>query len=275
MSFLPAFVCGPALGYGWHVGLDPDLDAANADRARRVMLDAIETEARARGLTPSFVHVLDDESELRALLEDRGYLRAANVPVAVLDLGFGSFEDYLAAFPSKKRIEFRRQMSRNRETGTVIEIARGAEGHEERFLSLLDSNAQKHGGVRFACTRELFAALGEHLGNESRIFTATKSGVVSAVSVMLIRNRTAFPIAVGVDLDSADDYTYFQVTYNSPIAHAIELGIRRMYLWTGHVQSEGSQGLLAGQNVDLFARVGSARARDCPLVRAGVGLERP
>ena len=38
-SFLPAFVCGPAFGYGWHIGVDPARGAEAAPAPRRRKLD--------------------------------------------------------------------------------------------------------------------------------------------------------------------------------------------------------------------------------------------
>ena len=38
-SLLPALVCGPILGYGWHIGVAP---RQNSGEAMRVLLDAME-----------------------------------------------------------------------------------------------------------------------------------------------------------------------------------------------------------------------------------------
>jgi hypothetical protein len=43
-----------------------------------------------------------------------------------------------------------------------------------------------------------------------------------------------FPFTVGVDYDVAgDDYTYFQLVYNSMIARAIDAGMRGIYYGRG------------------------------------------
>ena len=62
ISFLPALVCGPVQGYGWHIGIDPRLDIAAQDSIRVGMLNAIEAEADQRGLQLSFVQTLDGGS---------------------------------------------------------------------------------------------------------------------------------------------------------------------------------------------------------------------
>lgn len=234
LSYLPAVVCGPLLGYGWHIGTDPALSDRDSGEALRLMVDAIEAEANALQLQVSFVHLLVAEQPLLSLLSERGYLRCRNVPVGVLDLKWRSFEDYLAHLPRKRRTEFRRQISRNREAANVIDLANSTCGVEERLQELIDENSRKHNGAPFALGRGFFCELKRNLGEQARIFTARKSGVVTAVCIMLVQNETAFPVAVGVDPQAADDdYSYFQVGYYAPIAQAIGSGIRRMYYGRG------------------------------------------
>jgi predicted N-acyltransferase len=233
-SFLPALVCGPAFGYGWHVGVDPGLTADEAANARRHILDAIEAEAESRRLQITFAGVSDEERGLKALLGERRYLKSRNVPVAVLDLRWASFEEYLQALPSRSRREFRRQINRNRSAGVVVERLEAPGELENRFLELIDLNARKHNAFSFGLGPGFLSALKRAFGSNVRIFTARKSGGVSGVCVMLVREDAAFPIVVGVDgSQSSDDYTYFQIVYNAPIADAIESRLRRMYYGRG------------------------------------------
>lgn len=234
LSFLPAVVCGPLLGYGWHIGVRPGAGEAAADEARRRILDAMESEADARGLRLTFAHLLDDEGELTGLLTKRGYLRCRNAPVAVLDVKWRSFDEYTADLPPRRRREFKRQTNRNRDAGNVIARVESTRGVEGRLLDLIDDNALKHNARPFPCGLGFFEALEAGLGEHARIFAARKAGAITAVTVMLVQCDAAFPVAVGVDYRVAsDDYSYFQLTYNTLIAHAIESGIRRVYYGRG------------------------------------------
>lgn len=233
VSYLPAIVCGPLLGYGWHVGLHHALSDQEAAEACRAVLDAIAAEADARGLPLAFVHVLDDESHLDAFLNSDGYLRCRNIPVAVLDITSASFEQYLASVPGKRRREFQRQINRYRDGGSEIIRLDDPVAAEARLLALLDANSIKRNGRPFSSGRGFIASLIDGADGVS-VFASRKSGVMTATSIMLIQRRTAFLIAIGVDYQAAgDDYSYFQVTYNAPIAHAIERGIERIYYGRG------------------------------------------
>jgi predicted N-acyltransferase len=232
-SFLPAFVCGPAFGYGWHIGVDSTLGQEEAMTVRRLLLDALEAEAAARGLQLSFAEVSDQEGELQTLLRERRYLRSRNVPVAALDLRWPSFDDYLEALPAKSRREFRRQINRNRNAGVVVERVDSVTGLEERLSELVDLNARKHNAFSFGLGPGFFGELTRTFGSNVRIFIARKSGGVAGVCVMLVQDGVAFPIVVGIDPASSSDYTYFHIAYNVPVADAIESGVQRMYYGRG------------------------------------------
>ena len=230
VSYLPSLVCGPATGYGWHIGVHPDLDAEEADEARRQVLGAIEIEARRRNVEVSFTQVLDEEPELQRLLHQRGYLRCRNVPIAILDPKWDSFEGYMASLARKTRAEFQRQTNRNREAGCAVAIEEQPGDTEGRLLQLLDWNSEKHNGRPFSAGDGFFRELAHHLGTDVRVFTARKSGHVTGVVVVLLQGDSAFAIVAGVDpLAGSDDYTYFETVFNSPIAMALDSGKRLYY----------------------------------------------
>jgi len=230
VSFLPAVVCGPPLGYGWHIGVHPALNADEAHHARSQLLDAIEIEAHGRGLQVSFRLVLEEQRELKRLLEERGYLRCRNVPVNILDLKWESLKEYMGALPRKRRTEFQRQINRNRDAGCAIEVTEHTADAEARLLQLLDWNAQKHTGHPFPGGDRFFRELARNLGTEARVFTARKDGLITAVHVVLLRNGSAFAVAVGVDPEATrNDYTYFLISYHFPIALAFACGLNRFY----------------------------------------------
>jgi len=248
LSFLPAFVCGPALGYGWHIGVHPELPAPEI---LALLLDAMESEACSRRLELTFTHVLDEETQLKSLLAARGYLRCLNVPVAVLDLRWPSFDAYLAHVPRKTRFEFRRQINRHRDSGAVTCSATPAAAGHDHLLGLLDGNSLQHNAHPFPFGPAFFAELERNFGAGARIFTTRKAGVITAVSFMLIDRGIAFVPAIGVDRRlAARDYTYFQITYNAPIAAAIDAGLVRVYYGRGMYQLKLRRGCrLTGNSV--------------------------
>ncbi|MGH9673127.1 MAG: GNAT family N-acetyltransferase, partial [Bryobacteraceae bacterium] len=175
------------------------------------------------------VQVLDEERELRELLEERGYLRCRNVPVSILDLKWRSFDDYLASLPRKHRVEFQRQIKRSREAGNDTETVGSCAGIENRLLELLDANARKYGGRPFAAGKDFFGSLTGNLGPAARIFALRNAGRLTAACVVIVEPPAGVALAVGVEEAGAGEYAYFQVTYYSTIADAIACGLERLY----------------------------------------------
>lgn len=243
VSFLPALVCGPPQGYGWHIGVDAGLDPADQDRIRRQVLDAMEAEADRRGLPLSFALVLDEEMALCALLDERHYLVCRNVPVAVMEVPWGSIDEYFALLPAKRRHEFRRQRRRNHEAGAWVELLAGGAGLDERFLTLLDNNAREHGAAGVPFGRRFLRELRANTDAGALCFVARKGAAVSGAYLVLRRGDTAMAYAVGVDPDlGGDDFTYFELVYYRLIEYAIEYGIKRVYFGRGMYEMKVRRG---------------------------------
>lgn len=242
ISFLPALVCGPLLGYGWHLGLEPSLSPAEADAAVHLLLDAMESEAEAQGLQLAFAHVMEMEAHLTERLRHRGYLRSRNVPVGVLDLPWDSLDAYLGSFPSHRRRQLRREMRRNREAGNEVSLIDVPGELEERLQQLVDENCQKYNGVRFALGNGLLGELKRQFGEQAQVFTIRKSETVMAMCLVLLQGRTGFAVVVGVDAAApATEYHYFQALFYSPIAQNTA-GLDRLYFGRGIYDAKVSRG---------------------------------
>jgi predicted N-acyltransferase len=258
LSVMPALVCGPALGYGWHIGLDAALEPVERQRVRAAMIDAMESAARDRGLDLSFVHLMDRERELARQLRERGYLRCANVPVAVLDVRWATFDAYLDDLPQRTRSEFRRQMKHNRSAGTSIDIAATTRTYDRRALELFDANQWKHSRLRFIFDERSFGSFDRHMPGRAQLFTATKGDLLTGACLVLKQGADAYAVAVGIDQARAgDDYTYFHLTYNSTIADAIASGVRRIYYGRGLYDVKLRRGCTL-ENTWLYSRASGA-----------------
>ena len=259
LSFQPALVCGPAQGYGWHIGVDPRLNPAARDAARREMVAALEAEADRRGLPLAFPQVLDEQPELVDLLVERGYLASRNVPIATLDLCWPTLEDYFKSLPSKRRREFRRERRRNLDAGVVIEPADPCEDAPSRLHALLEGNALRHGSAGLPFEPGALSSLGQ--GGE--LLVARKDGELVGAFVTLRAGATSVAYAVGVDPERAGaDFTYFNLCYYTPIERAIAAGLRRLYFGRGMYPVKVRRGCrLIGSSI--YLRVSPLRAAVC------------
>lgn len=257
VSFLPALVCGPASGYGWHIGVNPNTSQVEQDRIRTELLDAMEAEADRRGLRLSCVQTLETETSLRALLEERGYLESRNVPIAVLEIPWQSIGEYFAHLPPKQRRECRRERRRNRDSGVVVELEAGPEG-DGRFRALLDSNARQHGASGLVYRPELLQEMRANMGSDALLLAARKQAAISGVHLVLRHGPTLAAFAIGVDSEvSADDFTYFELGYYSLIEYAIEHGVERIDFGRGMTDIKRRRGCRLVRS-SVYTRVSGA-----------------
>jgi predicted N-acyltransferase len=268
-SFLPALVCGPARGYGWHIGVRVGLHMHHQQAVRRRILDAMEEEADRRGLPLSFTLVLGQETELRALLGERGYFVTRNMPIAVLDVPWVSMEEYLRHLPRKRRLEYQRQQRRNHEAGTRFEILDKNEEWDHRFLTLLDRNVRTHGATGLSFDDAFIGELRKNLGDRALRIVARKGGAISGAYLVLRQGEAALAYAVGVDPDlGRNDFTYFQLAYHVLIDYAIRYGIKRIYYGRGMYDLKVRRGCFLVES-SVYTRVKGSRR---PLYAAWYGI---
>jgi len=265
-SFLPALICGPAQGYGWHIGTDPRLPADERDRLRRRVLDAVEEEADRRRLPLAFAHALDEQCELQALLEERRYLRSRNVPIALMDVRWASLADYFNSLPAKRRREFRRERRRNADAGVEIEALGGTRAPADRVYELLQDNARRHHSPPPPFGPEAFGELGRNMGDGVMVLVARKGESVSGAFVALEHGRAAIAYAVGVDPAlGGEDFTYFNLVYYSLIERAIARGLDRIYFGRGMYSVKTRRGCrLSGASIYLRTRGALSRTLSRP-----------
>ena len=274
-SFLPALVCGPAQGYGWHIGVDPALDPAARGQVLRRMLDAIEAEADRLALPLSFLQVLDEETDLRALLSARRYLASENVPVAVLDVPWKSLDEYFESLPRRYRKKFRRESRRNIEAGCTTEILGSCAELHQRLMELLDDNARRHGSDGAAFRPELFAELEKNMGDAAVLLAARKQGAVSGVCVALRQDAALIAYAVGVDQAGRRRFHLLP----NPVLQADRArhgaGARAHLLRQGHVCDQVAPRLPDDRRRRAHPRQGGATTALGRLVRLRVRLDPP
>ncbi len=255
VSFLPALVCSPASGYGWHIGLDSGLREAERSRVRLELIEAMEAEADRRGLLLSFVQTLDREADLRALLERRGYLTSWNVPIAVMDVPWRSMDEYWEHLPAKRRREARRERRRNRESGTQVTVGSSDPAEDERCRELLDAKARQYGASGMAYGPTFLAELRANLNSRAPCLTARRDGAVSGANLVFGQGDALTAFAVGVDPKlGGDDFTYFELVYYSLIEHAITTGVRRIDFGRGMLDVKVRRGCRL-ENASIHTRV--------------------
>ena len=229
-TFLPCLACGTVLGHGRGITVGPELSDSEQAETIQTVLDAFEREAVEAEVRPAFIHLLAPHSRLTELLKGRGYLESAEAPVAVLDVHWNSYDDYLTSLPARRRKSFRHQSNRFRRTGGETERVTDPGPLEADMESLADSNSRKHNHRAFPFRPGYLSALAGNLRAAARIFRSSGGDQTTGMCLSIATGREYFAATVGV-AEGRNDFTYFELCFPALIKDAIALGAER--IWYG------------------------------------------
>jgi len=231
ISFKPAFLCGPAGGYGEHVIVKQGLSQQQRIAYMSLLIDAIEVEAETRRLSLFFSNVSENESELRNELQARKYNITVVHPKNRLKIKWRSFTGYLsdrATISKKDKETFKYQMNKNRKAGVSIRLLDEPE-HEERLYQLLSEHHYRLNKQPFPYTENFIRSLRKNLGSDAMILVAEKDSEFIGVTILFQRDSEGWATFIGMDHDlSKNNFTYFNLAYYELIDRAIRTGIKSL-----------------------------------------------
>jgi predicted N-acyltransferase len=246
VSFLPALVCCPLDGYGAHFLYSRDASPDERLSIARELLRGLETEARREGLAVAFMEVLEDERELIRAAGESGYHHTRYLPLCRLDVRWSTFDEYVSelSHASKNvRKDIQRERNRNLAAGVTIERIRAIGDAGSHLFELMDATCNRHGDMGFPFNPGFFENALVNLGESAAIYTATKAGKITGVSVMLQHDGVAWGDYVGFDYEAAGrDFTYFNLLFHRPIIDAIDRGLKRLYYGRGQYRLKQRRG---------------------------------
>lgn len=176
----------------------------------------------------SSVHVnfcLPDEIEL---LGEFGFERRAGYQFVWIDRGWHSFEDYLASFRSKRRVQIKRERRELAEQGVTIEAIAGEAIPDDLFapmFHLYKSTIDKLYWGRQYLNEALFDLLRRRWKRRLCFFVARRAGRVVAGSFTVFKGNTLYGRYWGAFEELR--FLHFNVCYYASIEHCLSTGLRR------------------------------------------------
>lgn len=176
----------------------------------------------------SSVHVnfcLPDEVEG---LGAQGYVRRTGYQFQWLNPGWSSFDDYLAAFRSKRRVQIKREWRALEEQGIEIEALAGAAIPDELFgpmFRLYRTTIDKLYWGRQYLNESLFDLLRQRWKQRLCFFVARRRGEVVAGTFTVRKGDTLYGRYWGAFEDVR--YLHFNVCYYASIDYCLRQGLAR------------------------------------------------
>lgn len=204
---------------------DATLDIAWAERSSLVLVRDFET-GQAEALSP---------------LLARGFNRVSNMPLARLELDWGSHTDYLAALKPRYRRDVLRRLRRGSAAGLVVRAKADYGAEAERWAAQVAEVQAK--GSRFVRERiapAYYRALEAGLGGASRLFVAERNGVAVAHGMVISDHENT--IATFFGREAGEPAQEWFLLMDAVIRYAIERGSQRLHLGLGAYEAKALVG---------------------------------
>lgn len=186
---------------------------------------AIELASQA-GLSSVHVTFLDAEAQTR--LGGLGFLKRTGQQFHWHNAGYGSFDDFLETFASRKRKAVRKERAQALAAGITIEHLTGrdiTEAHWDAFFDFyMDTGERKWG--RPYLNRAFFSLLGERMGGNCLLVMAKRADRTIAGALNMIGGDCLYGRYWGAS--EHHPFLHFEVCYYQAIDYAIAHRLQRV-----------------------------------------------
>ena len=176
----------------------------------------------------SSLHVTFPDEDDWDLLGDVGLLKRIGHQYHWDNVGYASFDDFLAALSSRKRKAVRKERQAVRDAGVTLRAVRGAEITPEMWTTFYrfyrNTVDKKWGGAYL--TRSFFPLMGERMGDAVVLIVAEHEGRTVAGALNMVGGGVLF----GRNWGCAEDFKFlhFETCYYQAIEFAIANGLKRV-----------------------------------------------
>lgn len=251
--------------YGWLVRRSPFLqvgipmrgvpgllvaDGPDTDRELRELFRTLHAVTRRQRFLFSIVDHLPLGHQ--AVVGHTGYTELAWLPDTVLELGFTSFEDYLAAMPRKRRTEISRTRRRAEREGIAVAALTPTPENGPVLDRLVAEVVRRHGGTR-QYAPGLFLTAAADLGEDLTVLGAHRHGELVAC-VSLLRCGDEFDVRwIGRDYAKTEGTAVYHALLTGCVGAAVAAGARRLHFGAAAYDSKRQFGVTLLPRTRLFA----------------------
>ncbi len=199
----------------------------SAPWAVKALQEALESYARRTKV--AMILLKDFPARYRAALTPLthgGYRRVPSMPGCVLDLDFGSFEEFMSARLGRKlRYKY---IKLNKQAPIPMEVVTDVTAIATEICALYGQTYERS-KMRFErLTPEFFARIGREMPDRARFFLWRVDGRrLAAFALCLLGDGTMQHLNVGFDYDVALDLKLYYVTMRDLFRWALDHGIKR------------------------------------------------
>ena len=173
----------------------------------------------------------EEESDKLAYLRVLGYNKVNALPATLLDINYGSFEDFICSFKANSNNNnsnenmyknIRKYTNRFKKENIEVEICSDFSKHADRMYELYTNVLDRAVSKLEKLTPEFFINSNERLPGSVKAILFWKDGAIVAFSLVVQCNKLLTALYLGIDYEWNEKYRlYFNILYQS-INYGIE-----------------------------------------------------
>ncbi|MEU2611437.1 GNAT family N-acetyltransferase [Micromonospora sp. NPDC007271] len=207
---------------GYLPGLVGDLRPENV----RLLLDGLQKAASDWGCEAVSVLHVPDGSPLTGELRRRGFVGAAFLAQAQLDLTAKDFDEYLAGLPKRRRNKIRRERREFAEAGFTVRLDDiGRRSREMAELHAAQLQSYGYHQVTAERLQGLMDRIERHLAPWCRILVAERDGELEAFALAYEYAGELHLKMTGFSASAQEHFGYFAMSYYALIEYALQAGV--------------------------------------------------
>ena len=186
---------------------------------------------QARSLNAQLIVLKEFPSRYRKVLHcfvQRGFARAPSMPMTMLDIGYDSFDAYMAkALKSSTRKKLRKKLEA---TAGISDIRMSVTDDAASFVDEiypLYLQVFERSRMQFEkLTKDFFRAIGQRMGDKVRFFAWRRGNTLVAFSLCMVQGDSLYAEYVGFDYSVALDLHLYHYVVRDMITWAISKGYK-------------------------------------------------
>ena len=186
---------------------------------------------QARSLNAQLIVLKEFPARYRKVLHcfvQRGFARAPSMPMTMLDIGYDSFDAYMAkALKSSARKKLRKKLEA---TAGISDIRMSVTDDAASFVDEiypLYLQVFERSRMQFEkLTKDFFRAIGQRMGDKVRFFAWRRGNTLVAFSLCMVQGDSLYAEYVGFDYSVALDLHLYHYVVRDMISWGISIGYK-------------------------------------------------
>jgi predicted N-acyltransferase len=205
--------CGSPFGENGIIGINSELkDKTDIIQQLIQGLDRFSREKNVSLII--FKDFMEEQARLLDCLNERGYFKADSFPSVIIDLNFGSLDEYIESLSYSTRKSLRRKLKKAYSKSDITTKVAGSIEDIIDDIYRLYENTYNAGKTKFEkLTKDFFIKISDNSGSKCKYFLYYVNGRLAAFNLCFVHEDTLIDKFIGFDYDIAHEHSLYFVSW--------------------------------------------------------------